>query len=191
VIKSKPRMLLSKSTEKSGALHETDEVAVEMLYACHDRVERQCETLVRLAQHLVINGSDEAAQQASHSVLRYFNQAAPNHHADEERDVFPALLNAAAVKGIPDIAPVIERLLADHRELEQLWVGLSKELEEIAEGMPRQLHIERLNRFVKCYREHIEIENQVLFPKINELLADDQVASIGLSMRQRRGIDLP
>lgn len=166
-----------------------DEVAVEMLYACHDRVERQCETLARLAQHLLTHGSDQAAQQASRSILRYFDQAAPNHHADEERDVFPALLSAAAVHGISDLPSLVEQLLADHRKLEQIWTGLSAELKEIAGGQPVQLHADQLDRFLKCYQAHIELENKVLFPKINELLSDQQIASIGRAMRHRRGID--
>lgn len=166
-----------------------DEVAVEMLYACHDRVERQCETLARLALHLITHGSDQAAQQASRSILRYFDQAAPHHHADEEQNVFPALLAASTEHGISDIAPVVERLLADHRELERLWVGLSGELKEVSDRKPIQLNTDRLDRFLECYKAHIELENQVLFPKINELLTDHQIAGIGRAMRQRRGID--
>ena len=41
-----------------------------MLAACHTRVEKQCRTLERLQAHLNMHGSDPAAQEAAHAVLR-------------------------------------------------------------------------------------------------------------------------
>ena len=72
------------------------EAPLEMLAACHGRVHKQCETLGRLAAHLPTHGSDTAAQQAATAVMRYFDTAARDHHADEEEDLFPALLEAMA-----------------------------------------------------------------------------------------------
>ena len=66
-----------------------------MLSACHGRVERQCETLLRLVPHLAANGPDQAAREAAQNVMRYFDTSAPHHHADEEEDLFPALLRSA------------------------------------------------------------------------------------------------
>jgi hypothetical protein len=38
------------------------EVPLEMLSACHGRIERQCQTLLRLAPHLATHGPDQAAR---------------------------------------------------------------------------------------------------------------------------------
>ena len=40
------------------------EVPLEMLSACHGRVERQCQTMLRLVPHLAANGPDQAAREA-------------------------------------------------------------------------------------------------------------------------------
>jgi hypothetical protein len=39
------------------------EVPLEMLSACHRRVERQCQTMLRLVPHLAANGPDPAARE--------------------------------------------------------------------------------------------------------------------------------
>ena len=65
-----------------------------MLAACHGRIERQLATLERLQRHLPEHGCDVDARAAARGILRYFDTAAPNHHADEEASVFPRLRNA-------------------------------------------------------------------------------------------------
>ena len=64
----------------------------EMLVACHERVHRMLALLGRLREHLHGHGPDTQAQQAARDVMRYFDQAAPLHHQDEELHVFPPLL---------------------------------------------------------------------------------------------------
>ena len=68
---------------------------LEMLKACHERVEEQIEALHELAAHLGTHGCDEHAQQAAVNAMRYFDTAGRLHYEDEERDVFPSLREAA------------------------------------------------------------------------------------------------
>src|SRR5262245_7979997 len=75
---------------KSG-LSPTFEAPLEMLAACHRRIERQCETLSRLVPHLAAHGADGEARAAAAAVMRYFDTSGMQHHEDEERDLFPAL----------------------------------------------------------------------------------------------------
>jgi len=79
------------------------EVPLEMLSACHGRIEQQCSTLRRLQSHLLAHGADDQARVAAAAVMRYFDLAARQHHEDEERDLFPALLESMAA-GVPVIA---------------------------------------------------------------------------------------
>jgi hypothetical protein len=65
-----------------------------MLCACHGRIARQLATLDRLQRHLPEHGCDVDARAAARGILRYFDTAALNHHADEEASVFPRLANA-------------------------------------------------------------------------------------------------
>jgi len=64
---------------------------LEMLLACHRRIERQLQTLERLQVHLEVNGVDAEASAAAQAILRYFTRSAENHHEDEEKDLFPLL----------------------------------------------------------------------------------------------------
>ena len=64
---------------------------LEMLMACHRRIEKQLDTLKRLLPHIKEHGVDADASIAAQSVLHYFARAAANHHDDEEKDLFPLL----------------------------------------------------------------------------------------------------
>ena len=77
------------------------EAPFEMLDACHERVERMLRLLHKLRAHLQASGWDAQATEAARDVLRYFNEAAPRHHEDEERHVFPAVLAAPDAPALP------------------------------------------------------------------------------------------
>src|SRR3979411_47870 len=64
---------------------------LEMLLACHRRIEKPLETLKRLRAQMDVNGVNAEASHAAHGVLRYFLKSATQHHEDEEKDLFPLL----------------------------------------------------------------------------------------------------
>ena len=68
----------------SGKRSTTFEQPYEMMEACHERVHRMLALLERLREHLPLHGADAQAQQAARDIMRYFDQAAPQHHTDEE-----------------------------------------------------------------------------------------------------------
>lgn len=164
------------------------EAPLEMLAACHGRVERQCSTLQRLAPHLLAHGSDVQAQQAAAAVMRYFDTAAQDHHADEEQDLFPALLEAVPEGEAPQLRELIYLLLSEHRALEQRWQQLRQVLSVIAHGQPATLAPEQVADFVSAYERHIEREDSRVLPLAARLLADQDIERIGRAMRERRGI---
>jgi hypothetical protein len=86
-----------------------------MLAACHCSVERQCSTLQRLVAHLATHMVDDDARNAAAAVLRYFDTSAKDHHADEEADLFRALIESMAGSDATCIRTLIDSLTADHR----------------------------------------------------------------------------
>ena len=164
------------------------EVPLEMLSACHGRVERQCQTLQRLPPHLLDHGSDEQARQAAQAVLRYFDTAARDHHADEEMDLFPALLEAVAGSDAVCLRDLILTLLTEHRDIEQQWQHLRQALAAVALGQSAALPDQAVAAFVSAYAAHIEREEGELLPLAARLLDDAALERIGRAMRQRRGI---
>lgn len=162
------------------------EVPLEMLAACHGRIDRQCQTLERLCNHLARHGSDNAAREAAVAIMRYFDTAARDHHADEENDLFPALLASAGAQQT-NLQTLTERLRAEHRQLEAAWQALRLQLQAIAEGND-QLDAAEATRFVASYRAHIELEDSELLPAATRCLDTEALRRIGQAMRERRGI---
>ncbi|MYN14660.1 hemerythrin domain-containing protein [Pusillimonas sp. TS35] len=164
------------------------EAPLEMLAACHARIRRQCATLARLAAHLPTHGSDEQARSAASGILRYFDTAAVHHHADEEQDLFPALIESMAGSDAVCIRNLVAGLAAEHHDMEARWQQLRKILQRIAAGEPAELSDETVTSFTQAYARHMQIEEDEVLPMATRLLSDSQIDRIGRAMRERRGI---
>jgi hemerythrin-like domain-containing protein len=167
------------------------EVPLEMLAACHGRVQHQCETLLRLVTHLQTHGTDRPAQEAASAVMRYFDTAARHHHEDEEQDLFPALLESMAGSDAVCLRELTAALCTDHRALERGWAGLRQQLSLVAEGAAASLDDDDAAGFVQRYEQHIAREEAELLPMAARLLNDAELDRIGLAMRIRRGVASP
>ncbi len=164
------------------------EVPLEMLAACHIRIERQCSTLKRLAPHLVEHGADSQARQAALSIMRYFDTSALHHHQDEEENLFPALLESMAGSDPVCLRQMTEGLIADHRQLERLWGRLRPVLAQVVAGKAVLLPPADVEAFTGLYERHTRFEEDELFPMATRLLSDAELDRIGQAMRERRGI---
>lgn len=154
-----------------------------MLSACHGRIERQLVTLAKLQRHLPEHGCDKDAQAAARAILRYFDQAAPNHHADEEASVFPRLLARA-----PTAHAVVERLLAEHETLAANWRRLRPLLASIAAGERANLDARTVHDVQSAYDAHIDCEERELIPLARQALPPEEIAAIGREMAARRNV---
>lgn len=167
------------------------EVPLEMLAACHGRVQHQCEILLRLVAHVQAHGADRPAQEAAAAVTRYFDTAARHHHDDEEQDLFPALLESMAGSDAVCLPELTAGLCSDHRQLEQSWAALRERLLQVTHGAASALAAEDVSGFVQLYEQHIAREEAELLPMAARLLSEAELDRIGLSMRSRRGVTEP
>ena len=156
-----------------------------MLSSCHERMARQFATLRRLVLYLRECGCDAQARQAAQSVLRYFDTAAPLHHQDEEKDLFPALLESMAGSDAVCLREMTDGLAAQHREIESRWGSLRVALQSVAAGTSAMLGGVEVDAFIELNRAHIEREESELLPMAARLLSDDAIESIGRGMRAR------
>lgn len=157
-----------------------------MLHACHDKILQQCETLEKLAAHLVIHGCDAQAQQAAQRVLRYFDTAGQFHHLDEENDLFPALRQAAGEKE-PALNSLLDSLLVQHIAMLSAWDAVKLVLLQLVNGKNVVLITDV---FTACYRDHIAREERELLPLATRWLTDEQQQQIGQRMAARRGVTI-
>ncbi len=158
----------------------------EMLEACHQRVIRTLALLERLRTHVAKHGADAQAREAAADVIRYFDEAAPQHHRDEEFHVFPALLAQADTQ----ICALVARLRQDHLQMEARWQGARRVLQTLTEARDEFLRTEEdaaLDAFASLYAGHIEVEERLAYPAARSLLDPPAVAAMGREMAQRRG----
>ena len=159
-----------------------------MLEACHQRVARSLALLQRLGAHLQAQGADTQAQEAARDVLRYFDLAAPAHHDDEERHVFPAALAA----GDAALTAAVQRLQRDHHAMSAQWAALRPSLQAVTSGDwdagAADVVIARWQAFAALYGGHIETEEGLVFPAAAARLDAPAIERMGDEMARRRGV---
>ncbi|QIM62952.1 hypothetical protein A1D29_06420 [Pasteurellaceae bacterium Orientalotternb1] len=155
---------------------------IEMLYACHGKVKSFCRQLQILPDYIEQNGCNEAVKNDVKQILNYFNQSAPLHHDDEEKDFFPAL-----IKQVPTAQADVDLLEQQHVTLHKNWDELSAQLVALLNGEQANVDRELIKRFVSGYDSHIAIE-EPLFELGREHLAESELQSIGKIMADRRKV---
>jgi hemerythrin-like domain-containing protein len=157
---------------------------LEMLYACHDRICAQSDTLDRLVAHLLVQGNDEQAAQAARAILRYFDTAGQHHHQDEEQDLFPMLIDS----GDTEAAGYVARLLEEHKILDAAWHDLRPQLIAIEQSKADAIDADVAGHLIASYARHIKFENETMLPLASTLLNEEQVQQLGRNMAARRGV---
>lgn len=157
----------------------------EMLSGCHERVERTLGLLARLVPYVHERGVDDVAANAASDILRYFDLAAPRHHEDEERHVFPEVL-----RGADEVLKAqVRRLQGDHRAMTEAWALLRLQL-VVLTTKPEALDVAALSvasaKFSGLYDEHIRIENSIVFPAARASMSPAQLTAMSVDMQQRR-----
>ena len=163
-----------------------------MLEACHERVERTLRLLARIVPYAAKHGIDAKAQKAAVDVLGYFDIAAPLHHSDEERHVFPLLLeqNDAVTIGL------VEQMLFDHEQMSAHWAALRPTLVELSAynpdkevgGVVTEAFERQIAAFAALYATHLETESRILFPAAARLTTDEALRHMSDDMRRRRAM---
>lgn len=159
-----------------------------VLRHCHDRIRKQLATLQKLQAHLTKAGADLDAQQAAHAILRYFNDAAPLHHADEEDDLLPQLEATAQGEDAQTLKMLLPQILQEHREMETLWRTLDMQLSAISRGLSSVLSDADAARFAMLYDAHMQREETQIAPMAMRLFSAGQMTRLGDAMRARRGV---
>lgn len=163
---------------------------LDLLSACHGRIEAQCATLLRLPEHLRQHGIDDQARQAAVKILKYFNSAGKHHHEDEEKDLFPLLDQIATTEDCANPLKLIAELRNEHQTMELAWQELADVLDKIVTNQrvnPDELPVAH---FVGLYRSHMAKEDQALFIYARQKLSVQQLSTLGHNMAERRNVQI-
>ena len=136
----------------------------EALDRTHRQVLEILQQFDQLLDHIDDNGPDEVARASATEIMAFFGDHARQHHADEERLVFPTLLNS----NDPELVHHVKRLQQDHGWLEEDWLELAPQLEGIAQGFnwyDLAMLRNALPIFTALYQEHIGLEESLVYPE--------------------------
>lgn len=134
-----------------------------------------------------------AAAQActvAHHTLDLFRFAVEGHHADEENELFPAVLRSAAPGDEAEqVQAMVDRLTAEHRTIESCWEKLAPAVTAAAHAQPGELDPAAVHDLVQRYTAHALFEEQSFFPLAVAILTRNgsPVSALGLSAHWRHG----
>lgn len=165
---------------------------IALMMDCHRRIEGFLAVLERVTLRCAEGPLDADAARALAAALEYFRSGAPNHTADEERSLFPALREL----GRTDVAPLLEqaeRLELQHQmageiharvdSLGRLWLAAGSLDAQSLRSLRQDLAELR-----DLYSGHIAFEDTSLFPAAQRLLHPQTLERIGSEMAARRGV---
>lgn len=141
--------------------------------------------LDRMAELPALLAPAELAKRTADSALKFFRKAVYAHHADEEKVLFPSVLESAkAGEERRNVQTCIKALTAQHRNLEALWEKLEPELKKVAKGSSHSLDEAMLTKLVDLYREHAEYEETVFLPMSQDILSrnNNHMDAMGMSL---------
>jgi len=133
-------------------------------------------------------GPAARARMIAEQALSFFREAIFEHHLEEERELFPAVL-ASAHPGEEQerVQSIAERLTREHRVLEGLWKSLEKDLKRVAKGQDADLDTADVHRLVREYSAHARFEESEFLPLAHTILGrnGNHMAALGLSLHMR------
>jgi hemerythrin-like domain-containing protein len=164
-----------------------------LLSDCHRRIEMFLGTLMVVAEVIHRSPTEDAAR-ALASALRYFGEAAPKHTADEEESLFPRLRQIRHA----EIQAVFSKL--EELEKEHLWAApLHAEIQRLGArylsmGSLASSEVDEFRNDVRdlasMYKEHIAVEDELVFPLAARVLSDAEKSTIAEEMASRRNVQI-
>ncbi len=164
---------------------------LKTLYHSHDTILTGLAGLLALPRQ--VQQAADARKTASEA-LDLFEREVLQHHADEEKSLFPAVLSAAADDEERAAAQaLVTRLVDDHRALEAMWRELAPAVRAVRRGRGQPVDAALVARLVDAYTRHAHAEEEQFLPLAQTILQRDRdlTASVGLGLHIRRLPDLP
>jgi len=164
----------------------TDNAPIQSFSHCHEGIVAK---LTALDQLPALMAAAEQARTLASTSVAFFQQAVVTHHADEERELFPAVL-ASATQGEErqQVQALVDRLTREHREIEARWKRLEPGLKALGKGQSSTLDAQALQTLVGEYQAHAKFEEDVFLPLSQTILGrnSNHMAALGLSLHIRQ-----
>lgn len=128
------------------------------------------------------------ARTVATQTLALFQDAVLEHHADEERELFPAVMRSATRGEESDFAQaMVQRLTAEHRNIEALWKKIEPDVKAVAKSRSVDLDLGAVEELVRCYTAHARFEEEHFLPLAQTVLSRNRnhMDALDLSLHLR------
>lgn len=157
----------------------------DVLDATHQQIIEALQQMQALIQHLRQAGVDGHARDTAKSLFQFFMNTARQHHLDEEKHVFPQLINS----GDDALVQTTLRLQQDHGWIEEDWLELAPQIESISAGY-NWYNLEQLEHavpvFMALYQDHMRLEESLIYPEAKARISSWDLSGMGREMAARR-----
>ena len=136
----------------------------EALDACHQQTHVHLTELAELAQRLLSAEVDAGLRHQAGVIEAFFSETSRQHHAEEEKTVFPPLL----ASGNTELAQAVRTLQQDHGWIEENWIELAPQLRAIASGndwIDAAEFQHNVEVFLELCQGHIALEETLVYPE--------------------------
>jgi hypothetical protein len=155
---------------------------------CHLGIVSQLQSSVQLPG--LLSAAARARANARRTLELFANAVLP-HHAEEESELFPAVLRNARGDEQETVRTLVERLTAEHRDIEARWRVLEPQVRDAAEGRPVRIEPLAMADLVRVYLRHARVEETEFLPVAEAILARaGEDAALGLALHQRKSAPL-
>jgi hemerythrin-like domain-containing protein len=128
------------------------------------------------------------ARDIAKKAVNFFREAIFEHHLDEERELFPAVLESAE-KGTErdQVQAMVEQLTAEHREMEATWKQLEPGLKKVAKGDVAEVGVADIQNLIAQYHAHARFEETQFLPLSQVILKRNanHMDALGMSLHMR------
>jgi len=156
----------------------------EILDTAHAEALGGLERMAELVAQLQSQGPDPSLRKEAAEISEFFSAYAAEHHVDEEKHVFPRLLQ----EGDAETVRAVQSLLQDHRWLDEDWREVGAQIDAIAGGQG-WVDLDQLAEGVRIFcglmRAHIAFEESYLYPRARAGLNDRLRAEMSREMAAR------
>lgn len=153
---------------------------------CHEGIIDNFNRLRRLLD-LVQDAPDSGEiRTIAAKLLRFFEDVVLVHHAEEEQELFTAVMDAtSSEEEASEARGQIKRLVAEHRELEAMWSRIEPAIKQLSKGKAGAIDIDTAARLAEKYLAHAQFEEEVFLPLSAKMLSKNDLSALGLSLHMR------
>jgi hemerythrin-like domain-containing protein len=142
----------------------------EALDSCHQQIQSNLDALGLVVSKFCEGGWDDQTRQSAQEIETFFSNVARSHHAAEETEVFPCLLNSEDEEMVLKVRDLIE----DHFWIEKYWHDLAPMLAAIGSGSSSTEAVvlaKAAKLFLDLCNCHIESEESMIYPQAKASMA--------------------